>query len=407
MKSSKMPQKVESGMTMKGRKRSHSESKMTMKGWIAFTMLLAINLLFVYKYTARVTDLAGYVTALLGAFYISVWTFRGKIPVSGKQFMLAAYVTLVIFAGLSMLVFSRVPVESLNVDRWSVITSFWETFFDSRYPYFAESNVGNPPGPMPFYFILALPFYYAGELGLLSLMGLMLFIAVIIRSKAHINNKLGTLIIMVTSLFYLWEIVVRSNVFLNSTLVLLVLIWFAALDKKPGPGFFANAFCGGLLLATRSVFIIPYIIFLVYALRMGMISFRNLVLYGLTGLVAFAITFLPFVINHFDDFLVINPFVIQSTFLVPFHYTAGFLLLAALAAFLCRSKADTFLYSGIVLFVSIAVYFLYHTALSGLHAAYIESIVDISYFIFATPFLLYYLLKYSSKFPVRRSSKSG
>ena len=381
---------------------------MTAKGLVAFTLLLAINLLFAYKYTARVTDLAGYVTVLMGAFYISVWTFRGKIPVSGKQFRLASYITLIIFTGFSLLVFSRVPVESLNVDRWSVIASFWEAFFDSRYPYYAESNVGNPPGPMPFYFILAFPFYYAGELGLLSLMGLILFTFIIIGSKAHVNNKLGTLIIMVASLFYLWEIVARSNVFLNSTLVLLVLVWFAELDKKPGPGFFANAFCGGLLLATRSVFIIPYMIFFVYALRTGMISFRNLALYGLTGLAAFAIAFMPFVISHFDDFLVINPFVIQSTFLVPFHYTAGFLLLAVLAAFLCRSKADAFLYSGIVLFVSIAVYFLYHTALSGLQAAYIESIVDISYFIFAAPFLLYYLLKYSSKFPVRKGiSKSS
>jgi hypothetical protein len=378
------------------------DTRMTLKGRIAFIMLLAVNLLFVYKYAGRFTDLAVYVTALMGLFYILVWTFRGKIPVSGKRFGLVALVILVAFSGLSYFLFSRVPVESLKVDRWSVITSFWDTYFASRYAYYAESHLGNPPGPMPFYFILALPFYLLGELGWLSLMGLVFFTFIITWSKAHSTNKLGTLVIMVTSFFFLWEIYTRSNVFLNSTLVLLVLIWFTGLGRKAGPGFFLNAFCGGLLLATRSVFIIPYVIFIIYALRIKKIGFGSLVLYGLTGLVAFAITFLPFVVNHFNDFLAVNPFVIQSTFLVPFSYTIGFILLSVVAAFLCRSKADNFLYGGGVLFVSIAVYFFYHVAHLGFREAYIESIVDISYFIFSAPFLLYYLLKYSCKFPARK-----
>jgi hypothetical protein len=386
------------------RKKANPGTRMTMKGWIAFIMLLAVNLLFVYKYSLRFTPLAAYLTALMGLLYILVWTFRGKIPVSGKRFGLITSAVLVVFTGLSLLVFRQVPVETLQVDRWSVITSFWEAYFEGHYPYYAESHLGNPPGPMPFYFIIALPFYLAGELGWLSLMGLIMFALIIIWSKAHVNNKIGTLLIMVTSFFYLWEIYVRSNVFINSTLVLLVLIWFTDLGKKPGPGLLFNAFCGGLLLATRSVLIIPYIIFIIYALRTNKIGFGSLVLYGLTGLVAFAITFLPFVVNHFNDFLAINPFFIQSTFLVPFQYTLGFLLLAVIASFLCRSKADNFLYSGGVLFVSIAVYFLYHVAQSGFQAAYIESIVDISYFIFSAPFLLYYLLKYSSKFPARKKT---
>jgi len=40
-------------------------------------------------------------------------------------------------------IFYKIPVESLNVDRWSVITSFWDNFFKGEYVYFAKSNMGG------------------------------------------------------------------------------------------------------------------------------------------------------------------------------------------------------------------------------------------------------------------------
>jgi hypothetical protein len=52
----------------------------------------------------------------------------------------------------------------------------WDNYFSGEYVYFAKSNFGNPPGPMPFYYVLALPFYAVGELGYFSLLGIVVFV---------------------------------------------------------------------------------------------------------------------------------------------------------------------------------------------------------------------------------------
>ena len=135
---------------------------------ISLLLFLFVNFIFSVKYLSRVTNYYLIISILIIVIYFFLWKFRGVLdrflPYLGKAniFILLAFII------TSVLVFNKIHVESLKVDRWSVITSFWDNYLNGKYVYFAKSNMGNPPGPMPFYFILALPFYLLGALILLD-----------------------------------------------------------------------------------------------------------------------------------------------------------------------------------------------------------------------------------------------
>lgn len=118
--------------------------------------------------------------------------------------------------------------------------------------------------------------------------------------------------------------------------------------------------------------------------------------YGLLTLfiliAVFAITFLPFVIGHFSEFLQLNPFITQSTALMPGWLSMSCVVLAAISYFLIRKPEDVVFYGGFFLFVTIAVYGIYQIITVGWHHAYLKSRADISYFILCVPFFMMYLM---------------
>ena len=128
-------------------------------------IFLFINFAFLVKYLSRVTSHYILFSLPIIAFYYTFWSYRIQFRTIFKKLKYLNIILIVFFILASKFIFMKIPYESLNVDRWSVITSFWDNFFRNDYVYFAKSNVGNPPGPMPFYFILALPFYLIRELG--------------------------------------------------------------------------------------------------------------------------------------------------------------------------------------------------------------------------------------------------
>jgi hypothetical protein len=64
--------------------------------------------------------------------------------------------------------------QSISVDRWSVITSFWDAVHHGEFPYAARSHLDNVPGPLPGYFLIAYPFYLLGDIGYLAIAGCLL-----------------------------------------------------------------------------------------------------------------------------------------------------------------------------------------------------------------------------------------
>lgn len=366
---------------------------------ISLFIFLFVNFVFAYKYLYRsygnYAVLAG--TTIL-IIQLLIWKNQSLLIKLGNKLNLVDTIIIVGFISASAFAFTQIPATSLNVDRWSVISSFWDKYFQDKYVYFAVSHMGNPPGPMPFYYVLALPFYLIGELGFYSLTGFIVFYALMRNSKTERYKSTLALVLICTSLFYLWEVICRSNIFINGTLVLAsVLYFFRPENTNKYRHLIITGVLTGLCMSTRNVFAIPYLIAFLYALKNKDISFKNLVLIGIIAIGVIVLSFIPFVYNHIEDFKRVNPFVIQGTVLMPFAYTLIFIALAFVFPFMCRSKNDVYFYSGLLLFLTIVFYFGYHMFNLGFNGAVHESHADNSYFLFCLPFALFYVLKADAK----------
>ena len=360
------------------------------KSNISLSLFLFINLIFAIKYLSRITDFAIPISIVITSICFLIWKYQAKLQVFVKQLKFINVVGFSVLFIASYFVFQKVPVASLNVDRWSVITSFWDNFFAGEYVYFALSHMNNYPGPMPFYYILALPFYILGELGYLTIIGLLAFILLLEVLKKPIITQTAYFIIIATSPFFLWEIVGRSNIFFNSTLILISIVYFfKTIEKK---NLFWNGIIIGLLLSTRNVYAIPYVILFLFALKNKDISIKNTIVVGLIAMLTFAATFLPFVIGHFDDFLKMNPFIIQSSYLMPFEFSLACIVLSFLSYFVVKNRRDVYFFSAVILFITIALHFLWMASQHGMYDAFFNSKADISYFILCTPFLLFHII---------------
>lgn len=358
---------------------------------ISFCLFIFINFLFFLKYLQRVSDYYILISFLFTSIYIVFWYFRNYIN-KIKIYSIHNKLIIFIFIITSILIFNKIDVNTLKVDRWSVITSFWDNYFKGDYVYFAKSHRGNYPGPMPFYFILALPFYWIKELGFLTIVGVIIFLK-IIKKDLKINSHIfTTLLFTISSVFIFWEIVCRSNIFFNGTLILFVLKRFLDTTKFHAKEIIINGVLIGLILSTRNVFIIPFIIAFSYSLRTKTITLKQTLCLGFLSILFFSITFIPFLWNHYDDFKKMNPFIIQSSFLMPFKSTLLFLVLSFVLSLYCKIKDDVYFYSGISLFSTICGYYIYHFSISGFDKTFFESEADISYFILSTPFLIYYFI---------------
>lgn len=363
-----------------------------LKTIISLSILLFINFLFSYKYVSRYTNIGLHISIFIILIQFAIYRFSHKINLSNKQKSIIGYLTISFIIGLAIVSHIKLPIESLNVDRWSVISSFFTELFNGHYPYFAKSHMGNYPGPMPVYFLVALPFYLLGELSILSCLGYCIIIE-ISRRKATNQHAIFLILFLLTSLFLVWEITTRSNLFTFTSIVLLTLYTFTNLKQTKSFKFYGLAILTGLLLSTRSIYILPYIIFFLPSLINNEISFKKLSLFLVIAVLAFASTFAPFIVFFRRDFFTMNPFIIQSSTLVPFSYTVGYILMAIVLSFGVKNKLDKLFYSGLSLFIAILIYAAYHVIHYGYEVSFIESQVDISYFIFCIPFLMLYLLE--------------
>lgn len=185
------------------------------KQTVAAFLFITVNILFCFKYLYRVS----FAVALVAVGGYSV--FLGSsfcLYKKGKLFFPVRLWTiiLVLLTAGSGFVLQLIPKESLNVDRWEMIQMFLDAVSNGVYPYGVHNATGNYPGPMPFYFVLAYPFYKIGEIGWMTVIGIWITFVYFIRLD---RNTLGLLMLLVlSSLSLYWEIFARSTVFINSLL---------------------------------------------------------------------------------------------------------------------------------------------------------------------------------------------
>jgi hypothetical protein len=288
-----------------------------------------------------------------------------------------------------IVLFHFIKAETLNVDRWSVISSFWEQALSGQYPYNAQSHMGNYPAPLPFYFVMALPFNLIGEIGYLSLAGI-LILAVFLRKNLTSRNSVGALVILFLSVSVFWEISTRSTILVNSILFMVYLVWLGKVNFENAKQYWISAIIGGLLLSTRTIFALALVIYVVFLFKSKGVKLKSLIIWSLIIFGVLLLTFLPFLVFYSHEFLIRNPFNVQTDHLFPFNISVIFIALSVIAGFICSQKRELLYYICGMLVLVIVAYFYLCIQKYGFKDAYFNSGIDLSYMLFAFPFLLYF-----------------
>lgn len=346
-----------------------------------------INLLFIVKYLPRIGPL---VTLLFGlAFVVFCCVAAPGIQKIPKRFLnrRTAFVLIGLFVALSLVSFRLISVQTISVDRWSVITSFLDDLFCGKYPYDAKSFLGNPPGPFPFYFILALPFYGIGEIGLMTLTSLILFFLFLNKKTTDDRTFFLQTLLVLASPAMVWEIIVRSTIFVNFCLVVFYVSWLEKnVLSKDRKRVLLPGCVGGLLLSTRAIAAIPVLCYLSYALLRKK-DFANYLRMCGAMAVGFCVTFVPLLFWGRESFIQNNPIVLQAGF-TPAIVTLGFLFTSCVVGLFLK-RFDGFLrFCGVVVFCIVATSMAWSLSDVGWYNALYGSKFDISYFIFCIPFLI-------------------
>ena len=352
-------------------------------------LLIVINFLFLWKYGARLVSYAwlpAYLCATASGAVFLEPVYRHVLRKTPPKWLAGMLIGLFLIA--TVVVHYQVPLTSLNVDRWSVIDSFLTALKADAYPYFARSHMGNLPGPMPGYFLLAYPFHALGWLELLAAIGPAGALWWMARNLTHREQVNSWLLLIATFVPVYWEILTRSNLLTYSLLVLIGLVYWERKLAISSKARYGAAIIAGLLLATRSVYGLAYLLVFGTRLREPQ-NRRRVVMTGMVALLAFAAVLLPFYLIWPEEFQTMNPFLVQSGFLVPRSFVVGFFVLALALLPLRFSAAYPFLVSGYLLFLVVTIYAVYQIWAFGFTEAFHGSKIDLSYFLFSVPFLVY------------------
>jgi len=351
---------------------------------ILLTLLLAsTNALFVFKYAGRIGFgflAAIYVVLFLAMVYIMG---RGKTKLgrllTGNLFL----PILILVCSLAVLTTYLLPANS-RVARLPAISEWLYNLFHGTFPYGSSLN----PSGFPVLFIIALPFYFLRNIGLLEAAGILLFgLAVSKNRKAGDRTPTIQFLIMLMLPVVYYEVITRSELFFNMSLALLIVCSadFDLTDGEIDTKFILLAAAMGMVLSTRLIVGPLYAIFVVYKFKRGIMKgflFSGIVIF------TFIVTLIPFLVWNADAFMSHGPFRIQ------FEYLPGWGVIATFAAsvlfgFISKDLKDVITFAGITIFGVVALAFLLALSRIGIGQIILKDGFDVGYFILSAPFLLY------------------
>lgn len=354
---------------------------------ICFLLFTIINVFFCIRYTLRISIPIAIITTSIYLIISSlIWLiYKCNYSLSKNKI----FIVLGLFIIICCVAIYFIPIESIRVDRVEMINIFWDNVLNGEYPYGTGGSInGNRPAGWPIFFILCYPFYLFKTYVLIPIFSILILLFIFFKKNPQTTGII-TLMIVTSPAFY-WEIICRSTIFFNATIFILWFISLANINKNVFR-FYFSAVLGGLLLSTRSVLILPIFIYIIYALRCEL-SFYKSAKWCSCLFFTFLISNLPLLFYGIDSVSFVNPFIIQSSFLLPFNFTVIFAIISLIPAILCKSFTQTIFYCGISLFIMFFGYIIYNLITFGLEYC-IYFGCDISYFLFSVPFFFYILLE--------------
>ena len=279
----------------------------------------------------------------------------------------------------SLGLYSALPAERLQVDRWSVTTQWWQALFNGDNPYLSVSHLGNSPGPFPGLFLAYLPFYFLGETG-------WLWTAIVVFALWLFRKSLWPLLLVFLMPGFLWEGATRSNLFFNGTWILLVLV-APSFKKIQNP--FVWAALLGWAICTRSLTLFPLAAFVLIAHNGNLVSaLKNKNLWTLSA-IAVLTAASPFIglSFYFPAFWAgFNPITFQATAFMPSWMIATLFFIGIFTIPKINNGLIFSLYLTRWLSCLFMAYWLWVIYTNGWSDAFFNSQADLSYFNFVIPF---------------------
>ena len=359
----------------------------TLVYYTTLALYLVINVLFVEKYAARVTDyhLLFSLAYLLGA-YLSINIILKKVAtsfLSTKWLICVGFLFICIALGIQY----KINPLTIQVDRWSAIHNFLVNLFQGNYPYGSSTHLGGYGSPFPVWQMFHIPFYLVGNVGLSIIIVTIAFIATLYFCHSDKLACVVTILLGISPAFW-YEIAVRSDLITNILFVTIIAEWLVYKEVRLNNHVISLGIMAGLILSTRFIAIIP--ICVIYGYEFLKIGWKKQVVLLLTILATFGLTFLPFVLWEGSTLLFFeyNPFVLQTR-----QGSWGVLFLFALIAisttiYIKGNTKYRMAYTGILLTILVVMAFVEKMWQHNLWTELFSPAFDITYLSVALPFYI-------------------
>lgn len=352
--------------------------------YITYFIYLIINSLFLFKYGIRL----GLVTlSYLFLFYILFhlfFFFKTNFFFSHIKSGAKNNNWFILIGGILYFVLCHLIDDpyQLKIDRWQTIEYSLDYWLDGKYIYDTKNFMGNTPSYLPGQLLFLLIFRFLGNVGYSQLFCLFLFYFSVFKQFRNSKIRFLGIFLMTTSLPYIYDAVCKSD-FISSFIIVssFLILW----NKKFENNYFEKPIILGLLVGfisvTRSVTIIPLILFLIKPFLVTSLQnkIKFMILFLLTiGLLMFSVLYPA---KDFNYIVKYNPLKMQGQ--ISPYAMVFFLIITIFLSFYIKNIKHVFFASSIIIFSMMTLH-LIEQALRG--SSY--NFFNITYLAAALPFCI-------------------
>jgi hypothetical protein len=351
---------------------------------VMFLIYFTVNLLFVIKYGVRQDKID--VSVLVGIFalfhiliYKSNQFFINKLKITKTFLYLFLGAVVFIFILLCHLIDSPYKV---NIDRWQTIEYCLKDWLNGDFFYDKPNFIGQMPSYLPGQLLAAVGFYLVGNVGYLQIAAFIIFVASVFSFFSNNNIRFIASFLLIISLSFIYEIVCKSD-FISSFIFTIAFIVFW--HKKFSDNYFAKPLLLGIILGflclTRSLVIIPIILFLLNPFFKANNSEKLKSVVGFLMSFSFLLSTVILPVKSFEYLQEFNPLKTQGQ--GSGYIMLIFLIVTVVISRFVQNIQQIFFYSAIIYFLLIGS-FLIESSLSGI----VYNNLGITYLASSLPFAI-------------------
>lgn len=351
---------------------------------VVFTLYTLINLSFLVKYGVRQSVIPIYllvVVFIIVHFFIFKYSGRIFSKLTEKPFILKAFIVVITLAYMGLAHVLKDPYK-LNIDRWQTLEYSLRYWLEGKYIYDTKNFVGNYPSYLPGQLLIAVIFFFLGNVGYLQVAAFLLFCYAVIKEFKSKEIQLLGIFLLGISLSYIYEVICKSDLISSFIVVSAFILYW---HRKFAKDYFKNSFLLGILLGficlTRSVVIIPLILFFMKPFLATQMS--NKVKTGAGFIITFSLLLATVLLpaKDFDYILKYNPLQLQGQ--ANKYVTLFFLMITVIMSFYVRNIKQVFYLASVIIFTMMGSYIV-ETIMLGWTFDY----MNVSYLATALPFCI-------------------